>query len=151
SCIRDRYMEVMAADTDHASATPDVAEPEAGGCGATPLVPSQSPEDAMFLDRVRRYIEANIANSDANVEEMAEAAAVSRSTLNRRLRSNLGISAAQLMIEARMKYACQLLGDGTHRSLAETAGMCGYSDPQYFQRVFRKRFGVAPGEYSALR
>lgn len=149
--LLEKYMEVMAADTDQAAAVPDVSESEEGGCEAAPLVPSQSPEDAMFLDRVRRYIEANIANPDANVEEMAEAAAVSRSTLNRRLKSNLGISAAQLMIEARMKHACQLLGDGTQRSLAETAGMCGYADPQYFQRVFRKRFGVAPGEYSAQR
>jgi len=148
--LLEKYMEAIASDTTEHDGGPVPAvsgetgeeEPE-----PAPLIPSQSPEDVMFLNRVKRYIEENIANPDANIEEMAEAAAVSRSTLNRRLKSSLGISAAQLMIEARMKHACTLLGDGTQRPLAETAAMCGYADPQYFQRVFRKKFGVAPGEY----
>ncbi|MDE6418508.1 MAG: AraC family transcriptional regulator, partial [Duncaniella sp.] len=111
------------------------------------LTEGQRPEDATFLNRVRLYISENIGNPEANIDDMAASAAVSRSTLNRRLKSCLGVSAAQLMIEARMKRACQLLTDGSARSMGEVADMCGYADVQYFQRAFRKRFGVAPADY----
>ncbi len=116
-----------------------------------PLVPEQKPEDTAFLNRVRRYIEENIDNPDAGVDSMADAAAVSRSTLNRHLRAQLGISATQLLIEARMQRAEQLLrarSTGEPLSLSDIAAMCGYSDVQYFQRVFKKRHSVAPADYN---
>ncbi len=117
-----------------------------------PLVKEQKPEDSAFLNRVRRYIEENIGNADANVDDMAEAAAASRSTLNRRLRSQLGISAAQLLIEARMQRAEQLLRECAGENplpVAEIAGLCGYSDVQYFQRVFKKKHGLTPVDFRA--
>ena len=71
---------------------------------------------------------------------MALAAAASRSTLNRRLRSQLGISAAQLLTRARMKRARELMATAAERnlSMADIAEMCGYTDVYYFQRVLKK-------------
>jgi len=114
-----------------------------------PLNARQSQEDAAFLDRVRRYVEDNLDNADANVDDMALAAAASRSTLNRRLRAQLGITAAQLLIEARMQRARQLLTgeDAGRYSMTEIADMCGYGDVHYFQRVFKKRFGANPSDF----
>lgn len=114
-----------------------------------PLNAGQKPEDTLFLKRVRRYIEENIGNPDANVDDMAMAAAASRSTLNRHLRAQLGITGAQLLIEARMQRAQQLLlaDNGAVRSMSEIADLCGYTDVHYFMRVFKKKFGVNPTEY----
>lgn len=114
-----------------------------------PLNARQSQEDAAFLDRVRRYVEDNLDNAEANVDDMALAAAASRSTLNRRLRAQLGITAAQLLIEARMQRARQLLTgeDAGRYSMTEIADMCGYGDVHYFQRVFKKRFGANPSDF----
>lgn len=99
-----------------------------------------SAEDAAFLTRVQTYIEENISNPEANIDRMAEASAVSRATLNRRLRSLMGVSAARLLLEARMNRATALLADGT-RSTSEVAEACGYSDPYYFTRVYKKHTG----------
>ncbi len=102
---------------------------------------SAAPEDTAFLNRVRRYIEENISNPDANVDDMARAAAASRSTLNRRLRSQLGVSASQLLTRARMKRARELMETAAEQNLtmADIAAMCGYTDVYYFQRVLRKK------------
>lgn len=146
--LLDKYMAVIGEMEARSMQSDD--SPEAPSDDMAPLVPEQKPEDTAFLNRVRRYIEDNIDNPDAGVDSMAEAAAVSRSTLNRHLRSQLGISAAQLLIEARMQRAEQLLrarAAGEPLSLWDIAGMCGYSDVQYFQRVFRKKHSVAPAEY----
>ena len=101
-----------------------------------------------------RYIEENIGNSDANIDDMAAFAATSRSNLNRKLRSLVGITAAQLLIDARMQKAVQMLGaaaakDGKPR-IAEIAYACGYSDPRYFSRCFRQKYGVTPSEYHGV-
>lgn len=105
------------------------------------------PEDVAFLDKVRRYIQDNIGNSDANVDDMGEAVAASRSTLNRRLRSLMGVSASQLLNEARMQHAEELLRSDNRLSVSDVAQACGFSDKYYFQRVFKKKFGATPSEY----
>lgn len=113
-------------------------EADAGGRMAD-VVPAR-PEDSAFLDRVRRYIEDNISNPDASVEAMASAAAASRSTLNRRLRTQIGISASQLLVRARMKRARELMSEAAEKkyTMADIAAMCGYTDVYYFQRVLKK-------------
>lgn len=99
------------------------------------------PEDIRFLNRVKEYIEKNIGNASASIEEMADYAAVSRSTLSRRLQKLVGISAKQLFFEARMKRAYRLLADNAtmHRSMDDIARMCGYDDTAYFKKVLKKR------------
>ncbi len=109
------------------------------------LPASLRPDDQWFLNKVREFIEQNIANSDATIDDMAAFAATSRSNLNRKLRSLVGITAAQLLINARMQHASQLLQscDASHPlSLAQLASRCGYSDPHYFARQYRQRYGV---------
>lgn len=111
----------------------------------------QSPEDIAFLGKVRGYIEENMANPDANVDDMGLAVAASRSTLNRRLRSLLGVSASKLMNEARMQHAAKLLREhsGSEYPIAKVAELCGFSDKYYFSRVFLKKYGVTPTDYRA--
>ena len=33
-------------------------------------------------------------------------------------------------------------------AVAEVAASAGFSDPLYFSRVFRKKYGISPSEYS---
>lgn len=35
-----------------------------------------------------------------------------------------------------------------HLSISEVAQRCGYQDSNYFCRLFRRQFGLTPGEYS---
>lgn len=143
--LLDKYMALLKERDAVSTERTVVAEEADGEYEMPPLNPDQKPEDTAFLNRVRKYIEENLDNPEANVDDMAVAAAASRSTLNRHLRAQLGITAAQLLIEARMQRARQLLGDG--RTVAEVADMCGYADVHYFQRAFKKKFGVNPGVF----
>lgn len=102
--------------------------------------------DRRFMERVRMYIEENISNEDANLEDMAAFAAVSRSTLNRKLKTLVGITATQLLIEARMQKAYNMLqhADDEKPNIAAIAYQCGYTDPKYFSRCFKQKYGVTP-------
>ena len=143
--LLEKYMKVLARtmDTPYRTST---ARFKITTAGETHELPA---EDTRFLNRVREYIDNNISNPDAGVDAMADAAAASRSTLNRHLRSLLGISASQLLIDARMQRAKQLLSrrEETGDSIADIAKKCGYYDPHYFQRAFKQKHGVTPLEW----
>ncbi|MBM6699189.1 helix-turn-helix transcriptional regulator [Bifidobacterium pullorum subsp. saeculare] len=46
----------------------------------------------------------------------------------------------------RMSHACDLLGS-TALPVTQVAAECGYADPRYFMRVFKRRMGVTPTRY----
>ncbi len=116
-------------------------------------LPLDMPEaDRRFLDKVKQYIDANIGNADANIDDMAAFSAVSRSTLNRKLRSLMGITATQLLIDARMEKARKMLtapcGQTERLSVTEITYRCGYTDSRYFSRCFKQKYGKTPTEYA---
>ncbi len=103
-----------------------------------------------IIRRVMQYVEANIGNSEVGVGEMAQAAAVSRSGLQRKLKQAMGVTPQELMSEARMKRACQLLRQ-TDKSVSEVAYACGFTDPKYFSKCFRQSVGSTPSEFRENR
>lgn len=98
------------------------------------------------LQRVMKFVEENISNSDVNVGDMAAAAATSRSGLQRKLKQAMGITPQDLLREARIKRACHLLRHTDH-SIADIAYACGFTDPKYFGRNFKQSTGQSPTEY----
>ena len=129
-----------------ASATQPTDTPTADAQTSAPE-PQPTELDPM-LQRVMRFVEENISNSEAGVGDMAAAAAVSRSGLQRKLKEAMGITPQDLLREARIKRACQLLCQAD-MNVSEVAYACGFSDPKYFSRSFKQRVGVSPTEYKA--
>ena len=107
---------------------------------------SVSVADDPMMQRIMDYIEQNIGNSEASVGDMADAAATSRSGLQRKLKQTMGITPLDLIREARMKHACQLLRH-TDKTVSEVAYACGFTDPKYFSRSFKQSTGQSPSEY----
>jgi AraC-like DNA-binding protein len=95
-----------------------------------------------------QFVEENIDNSEVNIGDMASAAAISRSGLQRKLKQAMGITPQDLLREARIKRACQLLRQ-TDKTVSEVAYSCGFSDPKYFSRCFKQTMNLSPTEYKA--
>lgn len=119
-----------------------------------PAVPSPSPSlstaDDAFMKRVVSFIESHLSDPEANIGDMAEATATSRSGLNRKMKQLLGITPAEFLREARIKHACRLLAE-TDNSISEVAYSCGFNDPKYFGKIFRSSVGQSPSDYRAGR
>lgn len=58
----------------------------------------------------------------------------------------LNSTVSEYLIRMRLKHACMLLCT-TNQSILSIAMESGFDNISYFNRVFRKAFGVSPGEY----
>lgn len=108
--------------------------------------PTPETEFDPVLERVMQFIDEHISDSDIGVGDMASAAAISRSGLQRKLKQAMGITPQDLLREARIKRACQLLRN-SNKTVSEVAYACGFSDPKYFSRCFKQSTGQSPTEY----
>lgn len=97
------------------------------------------------LSRVVDLVEARL-DDPPRVEEMAAAAGLSPSALERRTRAVFGLAPAQFVLRARIDRARALLTD-TDRPLAEIAVACGFYDQPAFTRQFARLAGETPGQF----
>ncbi len=102
--------------------------------------------DKDFLDKVVSVIESNMAEGDFDVVQLADALAVSKSTLYRKMKIATGLSPIEFIRNIRLKHGSQLLKNKS-MSIAEIAYECGFSNPKYFATCFKEDFGVTPKEY----
>ena len=57
-----------------------------------------------------------------------------------------GVTPHRYLLLLRIKHACDLLKE-TSLSMAEISSRCGFNDPNYFARIFKKYVSVSPNSY----
>ena len=105
---------------------------------------NQPSREDQFLTIIDQIIDDNIDNEKFSVEDLAQKAGLSRSTLHRKLKKLTGQSAIDRIIETRLKQAKGLLEHDV-ATVSEIAYRVGFNDPSYFNKVFKKHFHISPG------
>jgi AraC-like DNA-binding protein len=85
---------------------------------------------------------------DWTVDDLARAAATSRSVLGERFRALLGQSPMHYLVEWRMQLAANLLVS-TDLRLAAIAEQSGYGSESAFSRAFHRHVGMSPAQWRA--
>ncbi|UZR97792.1 helix-turn-helix domain-containing protein [Chondrinema litorale] len=94
---------------------------------------------------VLNYISNNLS-SDIRIEVLCRIACMSKSSFYRAFTDEYGITPVQLILEERIKYAKTLLCED-NISIKEIAYACGFNDPNYFSRMFKKMENESPVEF----
>lgn len=105
-----------------------------------------SNDQKVFMDKIMECINNNLDNSDLSVNDLANYVGTSRSGINRKLKSIIGITPKELIIKSRMQKACTLLRT-TDMTVKEIAYECGFTDQNYFGKSFKQIIGVSPSSY----
>lgn len=108
-----------------------------------------SPEEEQehqFVKQVRAVIEAHLADPKFVVPDLCREIGMSHSQLHRKLSALTGLSTKKLIRSIRMNYAKKLLKD-PQLTITAVAYDAGFSDPDYFHRVFKQVFGMTPGAF----
>lgn len=102
--------------------------------------------DERLLDKVMKIINNNIDNTNLNVEGIAAEVGISRVHLHRKLKELTNQSTRDFIRNMRLQAAAKLLAEKRH-SVAEVAGLTGFSNVTYFTSAFKDLYGVPPTVY----
>ena len=112
-----------------------------------------SPEEIVITDRdeelikkVMKWLEENVSDSEVTVDNLASYVGMGRTSMYNKLKGLTGKSPVELIQEYRLENATYYLKSGQY-SVSETSYKVGFSDPGYFSRTFKKRFGISPADY----
>ena len=114
----------------------------------TLLSSTMSNRESEFSSRLLETIQKMYKDPDLDVLVLADAMGMSRSLLNDKIQSLLGLSTVQFIRTYRLNVAKEMICNGTNddMNISEIAYEVGFNDPKYFTKCFTKEFEATPSE-----
>ena len=114
----------------------------------TLLSSTLSNRESEFSTKLLEAIQKKYKDPDLDVYNLADAMGMSRSLLNEKIQSLLGLSIAQFIRTYRLNVAKEMICNGTNddMNISEIAYEVGFNDPKYFTRCFTREFNATPSE-----
>ncbi|MDR1682792.1 MAG: response regulator, partial [Candidatus Symbiothrix sp.] len=105
--------------------------------------------DKQFLAKLTEVIYKNISNLDFNVDNLAEAMCMSRSSLLRKIKGISELTPNEFIRLIRLKRAAEILQAGEYK-VNEVCYFVGFASNSYFTKAFQKQFGILPKNFGKL-
>lgn len=69
--------------------------------------------------------------------------------LRKLFKSEAGVTPHQFLSDTRLQAAAERLSftEGRQVNISEIAHLCGFREPLYFSKIFRKKYGMSPSQY----
>lgn len=103
--------------------------------------------DEAFMEKVIKFINANMSNPDFSVDVLSKSVGVSRVHLHRKIKELTNYSPRDFIRYIRLKQAAELL-NSKKLTVSEVAYAVGFSSLAHFSTSFREFYGLAPTEFA---
>ena len=103
------------------------------------------PSKLELVHKIENFIDMHIDEA-ISIKRLCDEFNISRTSLYTIMGNHNENGIAQLIKEKRLQYSKKLFKT-TNYSIAEVSEKIGFSDYNYFLRVFKKRFGISPKKY----
>jgi AraC-like DNA-binding protein len=107
--------------------------------------PVESHDLNYVASRVHTYIRMNYDRS-ITTSRVAEVLGYNADYLGRIYRKVYHCTLTEAIHRRRINVACDYLLD-TNLTIEQISQKAGFTDPDYFRRIFRREMGVSPGDY----
>ncbi|KXG87427.1 AraC family transcriptional regulator [Agrobacterium bohemicum] len=98
------------------------------------------------MQQVLSHIDSHL-DKNLSVNELAAVAGLSRAHFSRIFAANEGVPPAECVLQKRLRRAAKLLTTAANMPIKEVSVLCGFEDPNYFSKVFRRLYGINPSEF----
>lgn len=99
-----------------------------------------------MIRKAKDYISENFANPCLSVEMVCEFLHISQAYFSTIFKKETGQSYVNYLTELRLNKAIELLNKTDDKTYV-IASKVGYTEPNYFSYVFKKKFGISPSKY----
>lgn len=106
----------------------------------------QAETDNNRFEDIIEYINHHFADPNLSVSKIADVFFYRKKYLSSLFIKKTNIKFTNYLNKLRVQHATRLLSDNT-RTVSEIAQACGFTDPFYFSKVFKKHTGKTPTEF----
>jgi two-component system, response regulator YesN len=103
-----------------------------------------------LIEEIKKYIETNYSNPDLSLKHLSDQFQISGKYASYLFKEEFHTKFVDFLVHLRMKRAEALL-EHSNDTIQDIATTVGYANAITFGRVFKKVFGVTPGDYRKLR
>lgn len=107
--------------------------------------------DDLFVKKLKTIIEKEVSNSEFNVSALEKEIGMSHANFYRKIKTLTGMSGIEILNDFRLKRAYQLLKDNGNIRINEVTYMTGFTNPKYFSKIFKEKFGVSPSQVKRIK
>ncbi len=127
----------------------DSVIPAYGNLIAT-LIGFQYPDNqkSPVVREIENDIIRNFPNCDYDLSAYLHSLPFSFDYLNKLFKKELGMTPHRYLTDKRLSTAAESLKYYQGNSVSEIAHLCGFKEPLYFSRLFKKKYGVSPSIYT---
>ena len=111
-------------------------------------------EEASDIGTIVQKIEANILENFSDcyydLNDYLKQFHFNNDYIRKLFKRELGVTPNQYLIDKRLQTSADLLKSikGDSSNVSNVAVTCGFKDPLYFSRMFKKKYGVSPTSYA---
>ncbi len=102
--------------------------------------------DDSLINQISKYIQDNLQNQEFGIQNILTEFRISKSTLDRRVKSESGQNPTGLIRDLRLKNAIKLMKTMKF-NIDEIATCVGFNSTSYFIRSFKKKYNQTPNEF----
>ena len=106
-------------------------------------------ENNLFVEKIQQYIRNHFSNPNLSLSLLAKEFSLSDPYLCKIFKKAANLTVNQYILNQRLDYAKQELVHN-YKRIKQIAREAGFSDSNYFVKVFKKNMGVTPLEYREL-
>ena len=107
-------------------------------------------ESESNFDLIVYYIDSHYTDPDISLKKISDIFSYTPKYLSKLFSKNMNMTFSGYINNLRVQHACSLIEDSV-TSVSEISSACGFSDPLYFSKVFKKTTGFSPIAYIKRR
>jgi DNA-binding response OmpR family regulator len=104
------------------------------------------PGEASFIKKCITAIQQNLSDENFRSSQLSFTMNLSESQLYRKLKAVTNLSTAVFIRDIRLQAARELL-QKSEKNISEIAYSCGFSNPDWFSKSFKEKYGYSPTDY----
>ena len=109
----------------------------------------KTPIHSDIVEIIRSNIVQNFSDSNYELDKFLRSLPFSYDYLRKLFKKEMGITPHQYLCDRRLATAAEWLSTAYNDSsnIADVARVCGFNEPLYFSRMFKKKYGLSPSFY----
>lgn len=98
------------------------------------------------VKKIKNYIDKNFKNPNLSISKISSEFLYSEKYISSIFKKSFKTGISTYITTIRIQYACELMQQGL-KSISDISFLCGYKDPLYFSKTFKKIIGTSPKEH----